>query len=97
MKMNTASDYPIADSRDRLLGGRHRRRHLSMVCAPPLVFCRWDLSEPSQFSGGWAKFLKVVYYYHDLQQSYAEAKNSGQTLPLGQADIDGHLKWLPVT
>jgi hypothetical protein len=37
---------------------------------------------------GHANVLKVVYYHLDLQQSYAEAKNSGQTSPLGQADID---------
>ena len=36
-----------------------------------------------------ANVLKVVYYHGDLQQSYAEAKNSGQLSPLGQADIDG--------
>jgi hypothetical protein len=69
---------------------RHRLSGLSLVCAAPLVFAVGIFPNPVNSPVGWtANVLKVVYYHHDLQQSYSEAKNSGEALPLGQADIDG--------
>ena len=69
---------------------RHRLSGLSLACAAPLAFAFGIFPNPVNSPVGWtANVLKVVYYHHDLQQSYAEAKNSGKILPLGQADIDG--------
>jgi hypothetical protein len=63
---------------------------LSLVCAAPLVFAVGVFPNPVNSPVGWAaNVLKVVYYHNDLQQSYAEAKNSGQASPLGQADVEG--------
>jgi hypothetical protein len=69
---------------------RHWLSGLSLVCAAPLAFAIGIFPNPVNSPVGWAaNVLKVIYYHHDLQQSYAEAKRRGQTLPLGQADIDG--------
>jgi hypothetical protein len=69
---------------------RHWLSGLSLVCAAPLAFAVGIFPNPVNSPVGWAaNVLKVVYYHHDLQQSYAEAKSSGQNSPLGQADIDG--------
>jgi hypothetical protein len=63
---------------------------LSLVCAVPLALAFGIFPNPVNSPVGWAaNVLKVIYYHHDLQQSYAEAKNSGETLPVGQAGIDG--------
>lgn len=69
---------------------RHWLSGLSLVCAVPLVFAIGIFPNPVNSPVGWAaNVLKVVYYRHELQQSYAEAKSSGQRSRLGQADIDG--------
>jgi hypothetical protein len=69
---------------------RHWLSGLSLVCAAPLVIVVGFFPNPVDSPVGWAaNVLRVVYYRHELQQTYVEAKNSGQTLPLGQADIDG--------
>jgi hypothetical protein len=69
---------------------RHWLSGLSLVCAAPLGFAVGIFPNPVNSPVGWtANVLKVIYYHHDLQQSYSEAKNRGQTSPLGQADIDG--------
>jgi hypothetical protein len=69
---------------------RHWLSGFSLICAAPLVFAFGSFPHPVDSPVGWAaNVLKVVYYKQDLQITYAEAKSSGQTLPLGQADIDG--------
>ena len=69
---------------------RHWLSGLSLICAAPLAFAVGIFPHPVTSPVGWAaNVLKVIYYHHDLQQSYAEAKRRGQILPLGQADIDG--------
>jgi hypothetical protein len=69
---------------------RHWLSGLSLACAAPLAFAFGIFPNPVNSPVGWAaNVLKVIYYHRDLQQSYAEAKNSRQILPLGQADIDG--------
>lgn len=69
---------------------RHWLSGLSVVCAAPLVIVVGVFPNSVNSPVGWAaNVLKVVYYNHDLQRTYAEARQSGQNLPLGQADIDG--------
>ena len=69
---------------------RHWLSGLSVVCAAPLVIVVGFIPNPPNSPVGWAaNVLKVIYYNRDLHETYANAKKSGQSLPLGQADIDG--------
>jgi hypothetical protein len=56
---------------------RHWLSGLSLACAAPLAFAFGIFPNPVNSPVGWtANVLKVIYYHRDLQQSYAEAKNS---------------------
>ena len=63
---------------------------VSMLCAAPLVFALNMYPQPVTSPVGWsANGMKVLYYYRDLQRSYVDAQQSGQSSPLGQVYTDG--------
>jgi hypothetical protein len=63
---------------------------VSILCAAALVFALNVYPQPVTSPVGWAaNGVKVLYYYRDLQHSYADAKSRGQTTPVGQVYTDG--------
>lgn len=69
---------------------RRRVSGLSLICAVPIALSLGILPNPVNSPVGWAaNVVRVIYYNDDFKRSYAEARNSGKLLPLGQADNDG--------
>jgi hypothetical protein len=71
-------------------GRRHWLSGLSILCTVPLVFAVGFFPHPVTSPVGWAaNVVRVVYYHDDLQHLYAEARKSGQALPVGVVYTDG--------
>ena len=56
---------------------------VSILCAAPLVFALNMFPHPVTSPVGWAaNVVKILYYHHELQRSYMEARKSGQITPV---------------
>jgi hypothetical protein len=69
---------------------RHWISGLCVLCAPIFVFMLGAFPNPVASPTGWAaNIARVCYFRSELERSYVDAKNRGESVPVGQLYLDG--------